>query len=186
MVVNLILLLFYSIFQAHLNKLFISRYISHAYLTAHNWWKGKSRFLHVDAIEFKGTKQLVYLSNDTLKLQFLWICKIWDNFVPKWYFVNNCLIQYQILKSICTYVTQGSVIICQTPYFVLTWSISMQLKCRLPFPILHFFLTVKTLGLNQRWGSKKMLLKRVKPVTFFFTYATVGSNISFNRKFHSF
>ena len=39
-----------------------------------------------------------------LKLWFVWICEIWDNFLKIWYFVN-CFIKVWIWKSFCTYVT---------------------------------------------------------------------------------
>ena len=41
--------------------------------------------------------ELVYQFPIVLKkLQFLWICEIWGDFMKIWYFVNNCLIKVRI------------------------------------------------------------------------------------------
>ena len=48
------------------------------------------------------------------------MCQILDNFVKKWYFVNNCLIKARIEKFFRTYVTHIIVIIWRTPHFVST------------------------------------------------------------------
>ena len=57
----------------------------------------KSRFfLHVPALRFLRLRQLVYLFPIVLsKLRFLWVCKIWDNFVKK-FICQFCLIKVRI------------------------------------------------------------------------------------------
>ena len=79
------------------------------------------QFLGIPTIRFIGMKQLVWkVANILEKLRFLWKCEIWGNILKIWYFVNNCLIEAQILKLFRTCVTHIIVIIWSTAHFVST------------------------------------------------------------------
>ena len=75
-------------------------------------------------------------SNYSLKkLQFLWICEIWGNFLNNRYFANYCLIKVRISEFFCILVTHIIVVVFCTANFV---SSRILVNFRFPFPILRF------------------------------------------------
>ena len=81
-------------------------------LTAHNWQKGKRVFFscyyhEIYRVELVGLKIPIILN----KIQFLWICEIWGNFLKTQYFANNYLIKVWIWEFFCTHVTHVTMII---------------------------------------------------------------------------
>ena len=95
-----------------------------------------------------------------LKLQFLWVCEIWGNFLKNRYFVNNCLIKIWIQKSFCTYVTHMIVIVHHTHHILFLLNLFLlNYRFHLSFFFCYYFLPQNHLALFKDLYLKKMLFK---------------------------